>query len=241
MADARSVDVERLFDEIAPIYDPMNRIVSLGLYGRWQTALSRMAAVRPGELVLDVATGTGDLAIRFARETGPAGRVTGVDISQEMLRRGEEKVRRQGLGDRITLLEGNALELPFPDDSFDLATCGFGLRNMPDVGRALREMRRVTRPGGRVLSLDVSHPTLPIYREVFGFFFTHVVPLLGAMGGRGRTPYAWLPKSLRLFPDRRALEGIFEGAGLVRVSSRALSLGAVAIHQGFVPCPERDS
>lgn len=235
MTDAPRVDVERLFDDIAPIYDPMNRVVSLGLYGHWQQALRHLAHVRPGERILDVATGTADLAILFGRETGPSGKVVGIDISRAMLRRGMAKVEAAGLGGRVELVTGSALELPFPDGFFDMAVVGFGLRNMPDVPKAVSEMRRVTRPGGRVLSLDVSHPTLPLYRQAFGFFFEYAVPLLGALGGRGKAPYAWLPASLRRFPGRKELEGIFEGAGLDDVASRALALGAVAVHVGRVP------
>lgn len=235
MTNSREAFVENLFDGIAPVYDRMNRVMTFGLYGLWQNVLMRLAAPQSGEKALDVATGTADLALHLARRVGPAGEVTGVDLSPGMLAIGQRKVAAAGFSDAITLREGNALELPLADDSFDLAVVGFGLRNMSSVLQALAEMRRVVRPGGRVLSLEMSHPEGAITAPLFHLYFDHLVPYVGALGGRGRKPYEWLPASLRDFPDRRRLEGIFVEAGLVNVFSKPLAMGSVAIHSGRVP------
>lgn len=237
MTNSREAFVESLFDGIAPVYDRMNRVMTFGLYDLWQGVLMRLAAPGEGEVALDVASGTGDLAIHLARRVGERGRVTGLDLSRGMLSVGQRKVAAQGLTDRITLVEGNALDLPFEDDTFDLAVVGFGLRNMSDVPTAIAEMRRVVRPGGRVLSLEMSHPKGVLTAPLFHLYFDHLVPYVGALGGRGRKPYEWLPASLREFPDRERLETIFSDAGLVNVFSKPLAAGSVAIHRGLVARP----
>jgi demethylmenaquinone methyltransferase/2-methoxy-6-polyprenyl-1,4-benzoquinol methylase len=231
----REAFVREVFETIAPVYDPMNRLLTLGQWERWQRRLLALAAPQPGERWLDVACGTADLSLMLAQAVGPAGAVEGVDLSPAMLAVGRAKVERAGLGDRIRLVEGDALDLPYPDESFDGAVVGFGLRNMTDVRRAVAEMRRVVRPGGRVLSLEVSHPEQPLVALGFHIYFDGIVPVLGLLAGKGWRPYAWLPKSLRTFPGRRALEAIFREAGLVEVSSVPLTLGAAAIHRGKRP------
>jgi demethylmenaquinone methyltransferase/2-methoxy-6-polyprenyl-1,4-benzoquinol methylase len=225
--------VTSVFRDIARVYDPMNRVLTFGQWGRWQRAFEAMAPLRAGMRVLDVGCGTGDLTLIVARRLGDSGRVVGLDLTPEMLIVAREKVAASGLGSRIELVQGNALELPFPDASFDAVTAGFSLRNMADLDGALREMHRVLRPGGFCLSLDVSKPTARPVRAVFLWFFYHVVPWIGALGGRGRAPYAWLSESLRAFPDRRALSARFQAAGFVRVEDRALSFGAAALHRGW--------
>lgn len=235
MAEPREAFVEHLFDGLAPIYDPMNRIITFGLYGLWQKVLMGKTGLASGQKALDVATGTADLAILMAKRVGAPGSVTGVDLSRGMLRVGEEKVRRAGLAERVHLVEGNALEMPFPDASFDRAVVGFGLRNMSDVGRAVAEMARVVKPGGQVLCLEMSHPENPVIRPLFQFYFDRIVPLVGMLGGRGKEPYEWLPQSLRLFPGRKELEQIFRQSGLTDVISFPLAFGSVAIHRGRVP------
>ncbi len=228
-------EVTSLFDHIAPVYDPMNRVLTLGAYGLWQRALMRRADLRPGLSVLDVATGTGDLAVLAARRVGPKGQVVGVDLSPRMLALGERKLERIRPPLPVRLEVGNALALPFADDSFDRAVVGFGLRNMQNLVQALSEMRRVVRPGGLVLCLEMSHPERWLWATGFHLYFDHLVPIVGSLAGRGRAAYQWLPKSLALFPDRRTLEALFEEAGLINVQSWAMGFGGVAIHRGQVP------
>ena len=225
--------VTHVFRDIARVYDPMNRVLTFGQWGRWQRAFEAMAPVRPGMRILDVGCGTGDLTLILARHVGEEGRVVGLDLTPEMLEVARGKVQASGLGGRIELVEGNALALPFPDATFDGVTAGFSLRNMADLDGALREMHRVLRTGGFCLSLDVSKPSARPVRAVFLWFFYHLVPWIGALSGRGREPYAWLSDSLREFPDRAALAQRFARAGFVRVEDRALSFGAAALHRGW--------
>lgn len=227
--------VTQVFGEIAEVYDPMNRVLTFGLWGRWQRAFDRFCPVREGMRLLDVGCGTGDLTIRLARRVGPEGHVTGLDLTPAMLAVARRKVDAEGLGDRVTLVEGNALALPFPDGSFDGVTAGFSLRNMADLDGALREMFRVLRPGGFAVSLEVSKPSPGPVRSVFLFFFYRIVPLLGTLGGKGKSPYGWLAESLRAFPDRPGLRARFGNVGFDPVTDRALTLGAAALHRGIRP------
>lgn len=221
-----------MFRDIADVYDPMNRLLTFGQWGRWQRAFRRFTPARPGMRILDVGCGTGDLTLILAEMVGPEGRVVGLDLTPEMLAVARRKVVDRSLDDRVELVEGNALALPFDDDHFDGVTAGFSLRNMADLDGALAEMRRVLRPGGFAVSLDVSKPAFGPTRSLFLWFFYHVVPWIGALGGKGREPYAWLSESLRAFPDRPALARRFAQAGFVEVEDRPLSFGAAALHRG---------
>ena len=223
--------IRQIFGDIAQVYDPMNRVITLGQWGRWQRRFLALVAPAEGERCLDLATGTGDLAIMMA-QVQPGMHVVGLDLSREMLAVAERKIASVGLAGRVYVVEGNALALPFPDASFDLVTCGFGLRNFPDLPQALREMRRVLRPGGRALSLEVSRPTNGLTFFGFKLFFYGLVPLLGRLVGRAGAAYAWLPESHRRFPGRAALAELYRAAGFERVAAWPLTMGAVAIHRG---------
>lgn len=227
--------VTGVFNDIARVYDPMNRVLTFGQWGRWQRAFARFVPARPGMRLLDVGCGTGDLSLILAGLVGREGSVVGLDLTPAMLEVAREKVARAGLGAAIELVEGNALALPFPDASFDGVTAGFSLRNMADLDGALREMHRVLRPGGFAVSLEVSKPDRAAVRAPYLWFFYHVVPWIGALSGRGRAPYAWLSESLRAFPDRAGLRQRFAAAGFVRLEDRALSFGAAALHLGWRP------
>jgi demethylmenaquinone methyltransferase/2-methoxy-6-polyprenyl-1,4-benzoquinol methylase len=227
--------VRDVFARIATVYDPMNRVLTFGLWDRWQRAFDAFTPVTEGMQVLDVGAGTADLCLRLARRVGPRGHVTGIDLSAPMLEVGRAKVERAGLSHVVTLMEGNALNLPFPDASFDAVTAGFSLRNMADLRRALREMYRVLKPGGFAVSLDVSKPDPGPVRTVFLAFYYHVVPYLGLLAGRGQEPYRWLAESLKAFPDRPQLSQMFREVGFVRVEDRPLTLGAAALHRGYRP------
>lgn len=228
--------VRRTFDSIAHRYDLMNVIMTAGVWRYWQWRFKRYNGARAGHRVLDVGCGTADLCLLMGSQVGPAGRITGIDLSPEMLAVGRQKVERSPFRDRIRLIQGNALALPFSDDSFDVVTSGFVLRNVADLERALAEMGRVTRPGGRVVILELSHPTGPFVRSWYRFYFSRVVPLLGSWAGRNASdpvsPYSWLPMSLRSFPDAGGLADLMARAGLTGVSCVPLSGGIACIHWG---------
>lgn len=226
--------VRTLFDAIAPYYDAMNLIMTAGAWRLWQRAFRRHAGVRPGDRVLDVGCGTGDLSLILAAAAGSSGHVTGVDISEEMLEVGRRKVARAGLSERVDLLPGNALDLPFPGGAFDVVASGFMLRNVADLPRALGEMARVLRPGGRAVLLELSHPPNPLVRVPFSLYFTRVVPLLGAWAARRWqgpvAPYAWLPVSWRAFPDAPGLAALLGAAGFAEVRWVPLTGGIACLH-----------
>ena len=210
--------VRRMFDRIAPVYDAMNHTMTAGLDRRWRR-LTAQAVVRPGDAVLDACCGTGDLAIACARA---GGRVTGLDFSQPMLERARHKAPE------LEWVEGDLLSLPFPDDSFDAATVGFGVRNVDDPAAAISELRRVLRPGGRLAILEITRPRgvlAPFYRV----WFDGVVPLLGKLLPGG-SAYTYLPASVRRFPGPEELGRLIEAAGFRSVHIRLLAGGIVALH-----------
>ena len=230
--------VHEVFDSIAPYYDLMNLIMTGGMVKLWHRAFLRQTNLQPGDHCLDVACGTGDLSILAASQVGPTGRVTGVDFSEEMLSFGRKKVEERGLSDRIELVWGNAMDLQYPEDTFDCATIGFALRNVPDIKQVVSEMRRVIKPGARVVSLEVSKPKNPLIRWPAFLYFYNVVPLIDRFIGKAVRragqirPYTWLPHSLTNFPNQDGLAGIFREAGLVDVSYKGLSGGMVSLHVG---------
>lgn len=233
--------VHEVFDSIAPYYDLMNVIMTGGMVKLWHRAFLRQTNLKPGDHCLDVACGTGDLAILTAVQVGPAGRVTGVDFSEEMLSFGRKKVQERGLSDRIELVWGNAMSLQYPEDTFDCATIGFALRNVPDIKQVVSEMQRVVRPGARVVSLEVSKPRNPLLRWPAFLYFYNVVPLIDRVIGRAVRsagqirPYTWLPHSLTSFPTQDGLADIFREVGLVDVYYKGMSGGMVSLHVGTKP------
>jgi demethylmenaquinone methyltransferase / 2-methoxy-6-polyprenyl-1,4-benzoquinol methylase len=212
--------VRRMFDRIAPVYDAMNRIMTAGLDRRWRRLTARSVAA-PGTRVLDACCGTGDLAIACAREGAV---VTGLDFSERMLERARRKAPE------LEWVRGDALALPFADATFDGTTVGFGVRNVEDIERGLRELRRVLRPGGRVGILEITVPRgllSPFYR----LWFDGVVPLLGKVLPGG-SAYTYLPASVRRFPGPDELAELMRGAGFGAVEYRLLAGGIVALHTG---------
>ena len=210
--------VRRMFDRIAPVYDLMNRVMTAGLDGRWRR-LTAEVVVRPGDRVLDACCGTGDLALAAGRA---GGRVVGLDFSERML----ERARRKSAA--IEWVRGDLLDLPFEDESFDAATVGFGVRNVADLERSLRELRRVLRPGGRLGILEITKPRGPL-RLFYRLWFDGIVPLLGKLL-RGGSAYTYLPASVRRFPGPDDLAALLERAGFADVSFRLLAGGIVALH-----------
>ncbi len=227
----KSAYVSQTFARIAPRYDLMNRLMTGGRDHAWRRQVARLAALPPGGRVLDVATGSGGIALALARRY-PGAQVVGADFSFEMMHTGQLKPAAAGLEGRVSLAAGDALRLPFPDDSFDAATTGFALRNVTDVPRAFAEMYRVTRPGGRVVCLEISRPTLPLFRSLFSFYFYRVVPLMGGLVSGQREAYVYLPHSLTGFLSPEQVKTVMEGAGWCRVRYRRLMMGTMAIHVG---------
>jgi demethylmenaquinone methyltransferase / 2-methoxy-6-polyprenyl-1,4-benzoquinol methylase len=215
-----SEGVRSMFDRIAPVYDAMNRLMTAGLDRRWRREAAE-AVVRPGDRVLDSCCGTGDLAISAA---AAGGKVTGIDFSKPMLERARRKAPE------LEWVEGDSLALPFADESFDAATVGFGVRNLAELERGLRELRRVLRPGGRVAVLEITRPRGPL-RPFLSVWFDRVVPVAGKVLPGGRA-YAYLPASVRRFPPAEELAELLERAGFEGVRFRLLAGSIVALHTG---------
>lgn len=227
---ARASYVAEMFGRIAPRYDLMNRVMTAGMDRRWRAVTVAETRLRPGGSALDVATGTGDLAFALARVAGSRGRVVGIDFTDPMLDLARQKIRPAGPAPAFQ--HADALNLPFPDGGFDAVTIGFGLRNVADVPRALAEMRRVLRPGGRMACLEVTKPRIAPLAAGFYTYFDHVVPLLGALLNGSREAYTYLPYSLRPFPDAAQLRGLMLDAGFRHVHIRFLNVGTIAVHVG---------
>ena len=224
--------VQRLFGRIARIYDLMNRLMSFVLDGRWRAFAARYLALGTGELGLDLGTGTADLAIAVIRRSGPGTRMIGMDITPEMLEQGHLKLARLGLEDRIELRIGDAEHIDLPDNSVDGCCSAFTVRNLSDIRQGFREMLRVVRPGGRVVCLEISHPSGKIFGSLFHFYFYRLAPLFGTIIGKAFEEYNYLPHSLTTFPDAPALKSIMEEVGWQDVHFYRLSGGIVVVHVG---------
>lgn len=227
--------VQAIFDKIAPQYDQMNSVISLGTHHVWRKRVMTMMAVRPGDFALDLCCGTGDWTLALAHAVGPAGRVVGLDFSPVMLQEATAKVRAAKLNDRITLRQGDAMHLPYPDNSFNVVTIGFGLRNVPDANQVLREMARVVKPGGQVVCLETSQPTNPVIHAGWQVYFGHLVPLMGSVVAHHYQAYNYLQRSTHDFVSVDQLAAMFTATGLTRVSYTAFNLGAAAVHFGYKP------
>lgn len=222
--------VAAMFDEIAPVYDRMNTVMTFGSDGRWRRAAVEAAGLLPGGAAIDVACGTGKLAAALAEEVGPFGRVLGVDLSAGMIARGNAAFHDLV---QLEFARADALALPARDGEYDAATIAFGLRNLADFEAGFRELRRVVRPGGRVVCLELTLPRPSPWGRVFHGTFRRVAPLLGRVAGRRRA-YRYLPDSLDGFPDVDRIRDLMRAAGLRDVTVRRFGLGSVALHVGTV-------
>jgi len=222
--------VGEVFSSVAPSYDLMNDLMSLGLHRLWKRFALDMSGVRAGARVLDVASGSGDLAAAFAKRAGPTGQVWMTDINAEMLEVGRDKLLDSGRF--APLARCDAERLPFRDETFDCVSVAFGLRNMTHKDRALAEMARVARAGGRVIVLEFSRPWKPLARAYDAYSF-EVLPRLGKYVAKDEAAYRYLAESIRMHPDQETLKAMMESAGLVRVEYFNLAAGVVALHRGW--------
>ncbi|MGE5617279.1 MAG: bifunctional demethylmenaquinone methyltransferase/2-methoxy-6-polyprenyl-1,4-benzoquinol methylase UbiE [Bacillota bacterium] len=219
-----------VFRSVAPSYDVMNDLMSMGLHRWWKRFALEMSGVRAGSKVLDVASGSGDLAAAFAKRVGTTGVVWTTDINASMLAVGRDKLLDRGLFAPLALAD--AEKLPFASNQFDCVSVAFGLRNMTHKEQALAEMARVAKPGGRVLVLEFSRPWKPLARAYDAYSFS-VLPRLGRYVARDEAAYRYLAESIRMHPDQETLKGMMETAGLGRVEYFNLAAGIVALHRGF--------
>lgn len=228
-----------MFDRIAGRYDFLNHLLSGNVDRRWRRLVARTlrSSLVEGARVLDVACGTGDLSLMLA--SSGAARVVGLDFCRPMLEIARRKAARGPR--RIQFIEGDALRLPFADESFDVATIAFGLRNLSRVGGGLYELRRVLRPGGRVIVLEFSSPVVPGFRALFRFYFARVLPRLGGLVSGSRGAYEYLHDSVMNFPDQKRLVALMQEAGFEEVEYRNLTGGIAALHTGTRPSPKRTS
>ena len=223
-----------MFSHIARSYDLTNTVLSLGLDRYWRRRTVELMSIHPGDSVLDVACGTGKLLLEEARVVGLGGSVTGADFCQPMLDIARHNIAHTPYAGKITLVNTNALALPFPAASFAAASIGFALRNVPDIPATIAEMARVVCPGGRVAALEIAKPTLPILRQLFFLHFNHVVPLIGRLISGSDEAYHYLPQSLGPLPNPEAIRRTFTNVGLQNAQCAKLSGGMVTVHVGTV-------
>ena len=223
--------IRDMFDRIAPRYDLLNRLLSLGIDRRWRRFAVRQLAVPKNGLVLDIATGTGDVALEIARQTEASVKIVGSDFTQGMLVLGREKIDDSACRDRIVLVNAPCESMPHPDAIFDGITIAFGIRNVVDRQQGLREMARVLKPGGRAVILEFATPLNSVFRAIYHFYFLRVLPWLGGLISQ-RSAYQYLPESVLEFPDRDTFKGMMEDAGFDSVKVHNLTGGIAAVHVG---------
>ncbi len=223
-------NIGSLFNRIAHSYDTVNHVLSLNIDTCWRRKTVKMLSDTNKE-VLDVAIGTADLAIETLKR-GKATHVTGLDLSTEMMRIGAEKAAKQGMSERITFVEGSALEVPFEDKQFDAITCGFGVRNFSDLDKGLREMHRVLRSGGTVLILEFSYPTNPLIRWAYNFYFSHLMPIIGGLISRDKQAYTYFYHSVKNFVWGKEMVEHLQAAGFTDVTNTILTFGIAQIYKG---------
>lgn len=225
--------VRGVFDSVAGKYDLMNDLMSGGLHRLWKRFTLSQTGLRPGQAALDVAGGTGDLAMGLAKQVGAKGQVILSDINWEMLSRGRDRLLDKGVAGNVAFVLANAEKLPFKDGSFDCVTIGFGLRNVTDKAAALRSMRRVLRPGGQLLVLEFSQPVAPGLKPVYDAYSFKVLPVMGKLVANDPDSYRYLAESIRMHPDQPTLANMMREAGFEQCRWHNLTGGIVALHRGY--------
>ena len=227
--------VANVFHSVAAKYDIMNDLMSAGIHRLWKRATIEMSAVRPGQQVLDIAGGTGDLTAKFSRLVGSQGHVVLADINGSMLNVGRDKLLNHGIANNVTFTQADAQYLPFADNSFDCITIAFGLRNVTDKSLALQSMLRVLKPGGRLLILEFSKPTSATLEKIYDQYSFRLLPLMGKLVAQDADSYRYLAESIRMHPDQNGLLALMQAAGFSQCSFSNMTGGVVALHKGFKP------
>lgn len=231
--EEKSQHVAGVFRSVAPKYDVMNDLMSMGIHRIWKRLTIELAGVRPGQTVLDLAGGTGDLAIKFSRQVGDSGKVVLADINEAMLAVGRDRLTDAGCSHNTEVVQVNAECLPFADNTFDCITIAFGLRNVTDQMAALRSMLRVLKPGGRLLILEFSKPVHRPLAKLYDIYSFSVLPRLGKVVAGDADSYQYLAESIRMHPDQETLKAMMEEAGFSRSEYYNMTGGIVALHRGF--------
>jgi demethylmenaquinone methyltransferase/2-methoxy-6-polyprenyl-1,4-benzoquinol methylase len=231
--DSKAGMVRGVFDSVASRYDLMNDLMSGGIHRLWKRFTIELSAARPGQTVLDIAGGTGDLAARFSRLVGPEGKVILADINAAMLEVGRDRLIDKGATGNIEVVQADAQALPFDDNSIDCITIAFGLRNVTDKDMALRSMLRVLRPGGRLLILEFSKPTSPLLGKVYDQYSFQILPAMGRLIAQDADSYRYLAESIRKHPDQETLLDMMRDAGFAECQYHNMTGGIVAVHRGL--------
>ena len=225
--------VASVFHSVAAQYDVMNDLMSFGIHRLWKRFTIDASGVRPGNKVLDLAGGTGDLTAKFSQLVGREGKVILADINSSMLNVGRDKLRDKGLVQNIEYVQANAQYLPFEDNTFDIVTIAFGLRNVTDKDMALRSIYRVLKPGGRLLVLEFSKPEHEIVSKAYDFYSFNILPKMGELVAKDGDSYQYLAESIRMHPDQETLKDMMDTAGFEQTSFKNLTGGVVALHKGY--------
>lgn len=229
-------NIRNLFDDIAPDYDKLNHILSLDIDKSWRSKAIREIVERDTPLnILDVASGTGDFAIGTARKAADGSHITGIDLSEGMLKIGREKVAKEGLSDMISMQEGDCEALPFSDRTFDRVTVAFGVRNFEHLETGLNEMLRVLKPGGKLVILELSVPSNPLLLALYKLYFLHILPAIGGKVSGNKGAYRYLPASVLHFPKPEAFMKMMSGCGYSEVRHRAFTFGICRMYIGICP------
>ena len=232
-ADKKEGLVAEVFSSVAGKYDIMNDVMSFGVHRIWKKIAMAHTGLKKGMHALDIAGGTGDLTIQMSKQVGATGEVIISDINPAMLEQGRQRLIDKGIAGNVKFVEANAEELPFEDNSFNCVTIAFGLRNVTDKDKALKEMHRVLKPGGRLLVLEFSKPVLPGLDKIYDFYSFNVLPKMGKIIADDEESYRYLAESIRMHPDQATLKVMMENAGFERCTYHNMTGGIVALHKGF--------